>query len=182
MSIEILSAGPMLTVQDTGRKGLRHLGVSSAGAIDPDAMTLANALCGNPADAAALEFAGPGGQIRAGRALRFAVTGAECDIRIGTRLVPPDESHRLVPGDALTIGAPRNGVWAYLAISGGIAIDPILHSRATHLRSGLGGVEGRPLKAGDRLPLGPETDRPCLLLACPLTRAPREEKSHNRSV
>ncbi|TKT69593.1 biotin-dependent carboxyltransferase family protein [Aquamicrobium sp. LC103] len=163
MSIEVLSSGPMLTVQDAGRCGLRHLGVSNAGPIDGPAMALANALCGNPVDAAALEFAGPGGSFRSTRAVRFAVTGGLCDIRIEGRPVLASMSHRLNPGEILRVGVPDGVVWGYLAFSGGIAIAPVLGSRSTHLRSGLGGVEGRALRAGDVLPLGPdEIDAPCL--------------------
>ena len=163
MSVEILSSGPMLTVQDAGRFGLRHMGVSPAGPIDPAAMALANALAGNDPGAAALEFAGPAGSFRSDAPLRFAVAGADCAIRIDGRPVAAGESHRLKPGEVLTVGAPMGAVWAYLAVSGGIAIPPVLGSRATHLRSGLGGIEGRALRAGDRLPLGPQdADAPCL--------------------
>lgn len=167
MSLEILSAGPMLTVQESGRTGLRHLGVSAAGPIDPDAMALANALCSNPLTAAALEFAGPGGRFKVTRAVRFSVAGPACDIRIDGRAVPVGESHRLLPGETLQLGSPRDGVWGYLAFSGGIDIAPVLGSRATHLRSGLGGLGGRAIRARDHLPLGPDTDGPCLRPARP---------------
>ncbi len=163
MSLEILTAGPMLTVQDAGRFGLRHMGVSPAGPIDRAAMALANALVGNAPGAAALEFAGPAGSFRCDRPVRFAVAGADCPIRIDKRVVLAGESHRLNPGETLTVGVPEGTVWAYLAFSGGIATPEVLGSRATHLRSGLGGPEGRALAAGDRLPLGPdEADAPCL--------------------
>lgn len=163
MSVEILSAGPMLSIQDAGRIGLRHLGVSTAGPIDGPAMALANALCGNPAGTAALEFAGPGGRFRTTRPLRFCVTGGPCDIRVEGRTVLAGESHRLNPGEELRIGVPEGVIWAYLAFSGGIATDPVLGSRATHLRSGLGGNDGRALRTGDVLPLGPDTpEAPCL--------------------
>lgn len=178
MSIEIVSAGPMLTVQDAGRFGLRHMGVSPAGPIDRPAMALANALVGNEPGAAALEFAGPAGSFRADRPLRFAVAGADCRIQIDKRVVLPGESHRLNPGETLTVGVPDGVVWAYLAFSGGIATTPVLGSRATHLRSGLGGVEGRTLRAGDNLPLGEDVaDAPCLRPAIRLAqhRPPRED-------
>lgn len=163
MSIEIVSAAPMLSVQDTGRFGLRHLGVSNAGPIDPPSMALANALCGNSPESATLEFAGRGGSFRTTRPLRFAVTGGACDIRIDGRALPAGESHRLKPGETLVVGVLRGAVWGYVAFSGGIAIDPVLGSRATHLRTGLGGIEGRALAAGDTLPLGEaDADAPCL--------------------
>jgi len=170
MSMEIVTAGPMLSVQDAGRFGLRHMGVASAGPIDSEAMTLANALVGNASADAALEFAGPAGSFRCTRPCRIAVAGADCSIRIDTRPVPTGESHRLLPGEKLTIGRPDGAVWAYLAISGGIDTPLILGARATHLRFGLGGMQGRSLKAGDVLPLGEDhPDAPCLRPGSPLT-------------
>lgn len=163
MSVQILSAGPMLTIQDAGRFGLRHMGVSPAGPIDPEAMALANALVGNDTAAAALEFAGPAGSFRCTRPLRFAVAGALCDIRIDARQVEAGESHRLLPGETLKVGLPTDVTWAYIAFSGGIATTPVLGSRATHLRSGVGGIEGRALRADDSLPLGEDDPNvPCL--------------------
>lgn len=163
MSVRVLSAGPMLTIQDAGRFGLRHMGVSPAGPIDPAAMALANALVGNAPAAAALEFAGPAGRFECTRPLRFAVAGAACDIHIDARKVEAGESHRLSPGEVLSVGLPAGATWAYLALSGGIETAPVLGSRATHLRSGVGGIEGRVLRAGDRLPLGPDDPgAPCL--------------------
>ncbi|RRH76199.1 5-oxoprolinase subunit C family protein [Falsigemmobacter faecalis] len=170
MTITLISAGPMLTIQDAGRFGLRHMGVSPAGPVDAAAMALANALCGNEPGAAALEFSGPAGSFRTDQALRFAVTGSDCSIRIDTRLVAAGESHRLNPGETLSIAAPREATWAYAAFSGGIATPLVLGARATHLRSGLGGIEGRALRAGDRLPRGADSaDTPCLRPARPLT-------------
>lgn len=154
MSVQVLSAGAMLTVQDGGRQGLRRFGVSTAGPMDAPALALANALCGNAAAAAALEFAGLGGSFIATRPLRFAVTGGDCDIRIDDRRIASGESHRLGPGEVLKVGALSGAVWGYVAFAGGIAVPPALGSRATHLRSGLGGLEGRTLRTGDILPLG----------------------------
>lgn len=157
MSLTVVSAGPMLTVQDRGRTGWRRFGVSTAGPMDSPSLALANALCANPPDAAAVEFAGVGGTFRAGRALRFAVTGGACDVRIDNRRVAPGESHRLASGEELRIGALDGAMWGYLAVAGGFVSPPVLGSRATHLRSGLGGVEGRALRSGDVLPVGPAT-------------------------
>ncbi|MET2829810.1 biotin-dependent carboxyltransferase family protein [Mesorhizobium shangrilense] len=169
MSVEILAAGPMLTVQDAGRKGLRRFGVSTAGPMDGPAMALANALCGNASDAAALEFAGMGGRFSASCPIRFAVTGGDCDIRVEDRRVLPGESNRLNPGETLKVGAMGDAVWGYIAFAGGIDVPPVLGSRATHLRSGLGGFQGRALRVGAILPLGEDktVDR-CLRLANPL--------------
>lgn len=160
--IEVLAAGPMLSVQDGGRAGLRRFGVSGAGPIDAAALALANALCGNAPNAAGLEFAGPAGRFRSTGPTRFAVVGGDCRIRIGERLVPAGESHRLDPGEEVSVGAPEGAVWAYLAFAGGIETPLVLGARATHLRNALGGLEGRVLRAGDRLPLGTAVEGACL--------------------
>ena len=155
--LEVLSVGPMLSVQDQGRQGYRSSGVSPSGPMDPPSLALANRLCGNPDRAAALEFAVLGGKFRAERPLRIAVTGGDCDLRLGTTAAAVNETHRLEAGETLSIGALRGTAWGYLALSGGIDTPLVLGARATHLRFGLGGLEGRVLKPGDRLPLGPET-------------------------
>src|SRR5699024_10476033 len=81
------------------------------------------------------------------------------------------------PGEELTIGAPEGAVWGYLAFAGGLDTPPVLGSRSTHLRNMLGGVEGRVLQAGDRLPLGEMADGPCLRPKTPLRGGivPRED-------
>ena len=181
--IEVIAASPMMTVQDAGRSGLRQFGVSAAGPIDPDAMALANALCSNPPMAAALEFAGPGCALRSDQTIRFALAGADCDILVGDRRLAPWESHVLQAGETLRLGAPKGAVWAYLALSGGIDVPEVLGSRSTHLRSGLGGVEGRSLRALDRFALGPQHERPCLRLErAPDSKAPQAEAAPIRVI
>lgn len=155
-------AGPMVTVQDRGRKGLLHVGVSGSGPMDGPSMDLANALVGNGPDCAVLEFAGTGGAFEVTEPVRFAVTGGAVDIRIDGAAAFPWESHHLLPGQRLAVGAMRDAVWGYLAFSGGIDTPPVLGSRATHLRSGLGGLDGRRLAANDRLPLGKASAGPLL--------------------
>ncbi|MDH2328119.1 biotin-dependent carboxyltransferase family protein [Cereibacter sp. SYSU M97828] len=161
--LEVVRPGVMLTVQDRGRTGLRHAGVSSAGPMDAAAFALANALVANDPGAAALEFAGIGGLFRAHAACRIAVTGGTPEMSIDGLRIGPDAAHRLAPGQVLTIGAMGGSVWGYLAVSGGIDCPPTLGSSATHLRSGLGGLDGGTVPAGAMLPIGPFDPRvPCL--------------------
>lgn len=162
-TLSVLRTGPMTTVQDRGRPGLLAMGVSGSGPMDPPLFAIANALVGNPEDAAGLEFAGLGGGFAVTAPVRFAVAG-EAEVWIGDTAVAPWESRDLSPGQTLTVGALRAGVWGYLAVSGGVATPEALGSRATHLRTGLGGLEGRTLRAGDSLPLGTGEDAPCLRL------------------
>lgn len=169
-TFSVLRSGPMTTVQDAGRPGLLHAGVSGSGPMDPPLFAIANALVCNPEDAAGLEFAGMGGEFAVSAPARIAVAG-DADVRIAGEPVAAWESHDLLPGQTLRVGALKRGVWGYVAVSGGIATPPVLGSRATHLRTGIGGHEGRVLKAGDALPLGETADAPCLRLAEPFLRA-----------
>lgn len=171
--LDIRQIGPMATVQDLGRNGLQHAGVSGSGPMDGPSFRIANALVGNAPTAAALEFAGVGGTFTVSSPVRFAVTGGDVDIRLDGVMVHPWESFDLLPGMTLAVGALRACVWGYLAMSGGIDTPPVLGSRSTHLRSGLGGHEGRRLQVGDRLPLGEATPSPNLALGKPWRRNAR---------
>ena len=176
MTLKILQAGPVLSVQDAGRRGFSAFGVSYSGPMDPPALSMANAMVSNRPDAAGLEFAGFGGSFRATRRVRVAITGGDADISIGGRSVSPLSAHWLEPDETLTIGGVRGGVWGYLAVSGGVNTPPVMGSCSTHLRFALGGFEGRALRADDILPLGVETDAPCLRIdrqPAPLTGAIR---------
>lgn len=133
--------------------------------MDPPAFALANALVGNAEDAAGLEFAVSGGRFRVSRPVRVAVTGGPCALQIDGRRLETGRAERLRPGETLSIGALERTVWGYLATSGGIATPPVLGARTTHLRSGLGGLDGRALRASDRLPLGTDTGLDRLLEA-----------------
>lgn len=154
-SIRILRSAMMMTVQDAGRQGLLRYGVSGSGAMDREAMLVANALVGNPADTALLEFAQFGGSLVLDEDRLIAACGDLQDLRIGGARVQAWQSHWLRAGQELSLGAMRETVWGYLAIAGGIDTAPILGSRATHLRTRLGGLEGRVLAQGDTLPLDP---------------------------
>lgn len=168
--LKIRRASPMLTVQDRGRRGLLHAGVSGSGPMDPPAFALANALVGNGPGAAGLEFAGFGGTFEVTAPVRIAVTGGEAQLSRDGAALAPWESHELAPGQVLGVGALKDAVWGYLAVSGGIETPPVLGARATHLRTGLGGHEGRALREGDDLPLGETAVGPCLRLRSPLPR------------
>lgn len=149
--LEVLRAGALTTVQDQGRPGWAHLGVPRSGALDPAALRLANRLVGNPEDAAGLEITLTGCALRLTRAGTVAITGAEADVWVGDR--PGDVGRPLsVPAGALVrVGPARNGLRNWLAVAGGIAVEPVLGSRATDTLSGLG---PSPLRDGDILPLG----------------------------
>ena len=156
--LRVVQPGLQTTVQDSGRPGYARYGVSASGAADPDALVLGNALLANPPDAAALEITGGAASFEALEASVVAVTGAPCHVSVKGRRVAPGVSFALEPGDLLEIGAPSSGLRVYLAAASGVTVPRVMGSRATDLRAGLGGLFGRPLRAGDELARGPVCD------------------------
>lgn len=154
-ALVIVSAPPGLSVQDGGRIGYRRFGVSTSGAMDRRALALANALVGNPPDAAALEIAFGGAVFRAeGGPLLVAAVGSGVTLEVGGRNVAAMRSVRAEAGDRFALGPVRGGMFAYLAVACGILTPADLGSRAFHARSGIGGPALRP---DTRLPCA---DRP----------------------
>lgn len=156
MSAQLVIDKPGLssTLQDCGRFGYQRFGISGAGAMDLDALRVANRLTGNAPGVAAIEMAmtGLSATVSGGGCL-VAIAGAEMPVVVNGRRVDDWRSFALKDGDRIEIGAAGAGVYAYLAVAGGFAVAPTLGSLSTHSRSGLGGFEGRPLRSGDRLPL-----------------------------
>jgi biotin-dependent carboxylase-like uncharacterized protein len=148
--IEVIRAGMQLTVQDLGRTGRRAEGVPLSGAADAFALRVANLLVGNPEDAAGLEFALVGPELRFARDAVVALAGAEFE---GLSAWRPLE---VAAGASLKLGAATRGCRGYLAVSGGIDVAPVLGSRSTYVRGGFGGWAGRELKAHDVVPIGGE--------------------------
>jgi 5-oxoprolinase (ATP-hydrolysing) subunit C len=163
-ALRATAPGPYVTIQDAGRRGWRRFGVSISGAMDQPALAAANALVGNPADTAALEFAHVGGTWEiAAESCRIAVTGGGFAVSADGVALAPWQSHTLRRGQLLSIGGAPDAAWGYLAVAQGFDVAPQLGSCATHLRSGLGGLGGHLLAEGDVLslhaaqaPAGPE--------------------------
>jgi antagonist of KipI len=155
MSVEILAPGFLTTVQDAGRIGWRACGVGISGAVDRASFEIANRLVGNDPGAAVLEIALAGPTIRLQRATTIALCGATIDAHADGIALPGWRPIVLPAGCVLTLGACRRGVRAYLACDGGIDVPHALGSRSTDLRGHFGGHDGRMLRAGDVLPLGP---------------------------
>jgi biotin-dependent carboxylase-like uncharacterized protein len=156
--LEVLATPPLNSVQDVARSGFRRIGLCQGGAMDDLALSLANALLGNPVDAAAIEIQTFPFRVRATSVHRIALTGADCDIRLGDSVLPSQWVARMEPGETLTIGRPRSGARAYLGVAGGVDVEPVLGSRSTDLRCGFGGFRGRALQAGDLIACGGEPE------------------------
>ncbi len=158
--LEVLEPGLLTTVQDGGRRGWARYGIPPSGPLDPAAFAAANALVGNPPDAAGLEITLLGPTLRFWRAAIVAVCGADFALTVGRRPVPTWHALYIRAGEVLTFGERRRGARAYLAIAGGLALPPFLGSQATYLPGGFGGLDGRALRAGDRLPWHPPIPLP----------------------
>ncbi len=158
--LRVIDPGLLASIQDLGRVGYRRFGVPTSGVLQPDLMRIANALAGNPENAAVLEFfqVGPVLHLEEG-SLRLAVAG-HCNLRMirdgRHRLFRAWRSVVLKAGDTLQISPVYSGKAGYVAITGGFALKEVLGSFATYLRGRFGGLDGKALLAGDCLPLGRE--------------------------
>ncbi|WIY04792.1 biotin-dependent carboxyltransferase family protein [Amycolatopsis mongoliensis] len=150
-SLEVLDPGRYALVEDLGRPGYAHLGVTPSGALDTVSLRLANRLVGNPSAAAGIEALLGGLSVRLTASATVAVTGPAVPVSVDGRSFG---SHVPVPvraGQSVSVGTPSTGLRCYLAVSGGIAVEPVLGSRSRDVLSGIGPA---PLKGGDVLPLG----------------------------
>ena len=149
--IEIISASPLVTIQDFGRTGYYRDGVGRSGAMDALALATGNFLLGNDAGAAGIEIPILPFRLRFDADLDFAVTGADCNAMLDDLALPPDWAVRARAGQVLSLGAPLSGCRAYLCVGGGIDVPVVLGSRSTQLRETFGGHAGRMLQKGDVL-------------------------------
>ncbi|WP_328316378.1 biotin-dependent carboxyltransferase family protein [Streptomyces sp. NBC_00388] len=170
-ALDVVRPGTLTTVQDLGRPGYAHLGVPRSGALDADAHRLANLLAGNGPDRATLETTLDGTAVRVRTDVTAAVTGAPCPVRIDGRPAAWGAPVRVPAGAVLDVGGAVGGLRSYVAFGGGIAVRPVLGSRATDLLSGLGPA---PLEAGQQLPLGVPGRPPGAVDAVPLPAPPAE--------
>lgn len=159
--LKLLAAGPLALVQDPlGRIGYQRFGVPVSGALDSTSLRVANLVVGNADTAAGLEvfYKGPVLEVGADSA-RIAVVGASLVVRSGDgeRRIASGRSVQVRRGERIEMGACEGGLVAYLAVEGGIAAEPFLGSRATYLRAGFGGLDGKAVRKGDVLPLARES-------------------------
>ncbi|HEY5898440.1 MAG TPA: biotin-dependent carboxyltransferase family protein [Burkholderiales bacterium] len=148
MTVQVLRPGLLMTLQDLGRHGHQHVGLCPGGAMDPIALTLANALVRNEAGAAALELTVLGPDLLFERDTLVALAGADFEADI-----PHNRPVLVAKGSRISITRAVRGARAYLAVAGGFDVPAVLGSRSTYLPGGFGGLQGRVLKRGDRVPL-----------------------------
>ena len=155
-SINILRAGPMLTVQDRGRTGYMKYGIGESGVMDHKSYAEANRLVGNKDNEAVLEATLMGPKIQFESDCLIAVTGADMEASIESAPIERGKAIKVYAGQTLIMGFAKKGCRAYIAVSGGIDVPVVMGSRSTNIKCHIGGYEGRALKDGDKLPLGKE--------------------------
>lgn len=157
---EVLRCGPLTTVQDQGRHGLRHLGVGQSGCLDPVAAKQVNLLLGNARNDAVLEVLHPPLLLACHSDCDIALSGDDTDAQLldqHRQPIPdgrlfPGRVHRVRHGQILSLpGRRQPSTYAVLGMAGGIDVPEVLGSRSTDLNNRFGGMEGRPLQSGDRL-------------------------------
>lgn len=168
MTVQVLKPGLQTTVQAGPRRGQRHLGVPASGAADPLSLALANRLVGNGPSSPALETTFTGVSLRFERDGYVAITGARAKAWLDGERVELHRTLAIGAGGELELGPAKAGARNYVAFAGGLVVPAVLESESTYLPAGFGGFEGRALRAGDALPIGPVKRAP------EMTRTPKE--------
>jgi len=146
--IEVIKPGTWTTIQDRGRRGYERFGIPAGGAVDRFSAAVANRLVGNDDDSALVECTLEGPRLRFEETATIAVAGGECSVRPGWA------AQHVEAGTTLAVGRIAPGLRSYLAVRGGIGVPKVMGSRSLCQRGAFGGGFGRPLQAGDQLPVG----------------------------
>ena len=182
MSLEVIDLGGLATIQDLRRQGWRRFGVPTSGPMDVFAFQAANSLAGNPIECAAIEIGLGDATFQALQDCVIAVTGVGYRLSIYIWEFSLGSSFFVRAGWKISFNKTDNGMWAYLSVTGGVQTQPVLGSRSTYLRGGLGGMEGRQLQAGDVIKTGYLASVPHELAARALQKEARPNYSDHPIV
>ena len=164
-SVTIDKAGLLSTIQDTGRRGLRHLGIPWSGTMVPCWQAVANVLVGNEPEHSVIECFEGGLVFTVGdEPVRIAIAASQqSSIAVGAQqarsTLEPFRSHTIMPGERVTVKSTGNSRLAVIALAG-LQIPSQLGSSSTYAKAGLGGLAGSPLQAGDKLRVATKPDGP----------------------
>src|SRR5271165_2261155 len=151
MTIRLAKPGFFTTVQDLGRYGYAHLGISPGGAADPLSFRIANLLVGNEENAPALEMTLLGATLEFEESAIVAITGSSCECKTGLGQMPANTAFELPAGAVLQCGSMTTGARSYLAVQGGFDLPLVMGSASTFVAGHFGGLQGRRLQSGDVL-------------------------------
>jgi len=153
MSLLIEQPGLFTTLQDLGRPGYAHFGVTTSGAVDRSAHIAANRAIGNPASAATLELTLGGLVASLSEGRWMSLTGAPAPVTVDGEPVT-SRAFWLPAGSTLSVGTPHAGMRSYLAIDGGFVAPPVLGSVSW---DSLAQIGTPPLLSGQRVAVGPSS-------------------------
>ena len=172
MSILVVQAGSLTTIQDRGRFGYQKSGIGQAGAMDQAAYAAANKLAGNIAGVPALEMTMLGATLKFEETCQCGLTGADMQATLDGVPVQTYTAFKVEAGQTLACGFAKSGLRGYLAVQGGFAVPKVLGSCSTDIKSKLGGYQGRALKNGDVLEIGPSDKMPPIYKTLPAPKFP----------
>ena len=149
--IKAHNSGFLTTVQDSGRYGYSHFGISVSGAADLVSLHIGNLLAGNDKNTSALEMTLTGGEFEFEEDAIISVTGSDFQPQVENEKIPLWTTVEIKSGQKLKFSSTNGGARCYLCIRGGIEVPKIFGSSSTHLLTGIGGFNGRQLKKDDVL-------------------------------
>jgi antagonist of KipI len=151
MSLRLIKAGILDTIQDLGRFGYQHLGINPGGAMDRPAAQIANLLVGNDINEAVIELHFPAAEFFFEQPALIAVSGADFSVNLNAEEIPRLQPVLVSKYSILQFYGLRAGARAYLAIHGGLNISKWLNSYSTNIKAAMGGYKGRALQKGDEI-------------------------------
>lgn len=159
MSMRVLQPGVLALLQDSGRRGLHRLGMTTGGPLDGEAYHYCNRLLENPGNSTVIEVSAGGLQLEAQVNTFICVTGAAMPLHINDEERALWQVHPVRAGDRITLDYAARGCRSYLGVAGGFTIEPSFGSTATVMREQLGGLRGDKLVTADVLPCDPVQER-----------------------
>ncbi|WP_294962251.1 biotin-dependent carboxyltransferase family protein [Sulfurimonas sp.] len=152
MSFKVIKAGIFTTLQDRGRFGFTHLGVTNSGVMDEYSALAAQKLLDNAQDTNILEITFAPVELKADANTSFCVTGALCEVFINEQLKNSWQVHKIQKGDVVKVQIILEGQRVYLAVKNGFDIAKEFGSNSTTIKESLGGISGIQIKNADILP------------------------------
>jgi antagonist of KipI len=152
-NVKVQKSGLAMSMQAAPRLGARAWGIGLSGAADAQAAYIANALVGNPPEAAVLELHSSEAVLHFEAATLVAVSGGGCDWWANDQTLPRNATCAIPAGTVLRARPSRQGWRAYLAVKGGWVAQQWLGSRSTDLKAERGGLRGRLIQKNDVLQL-----------------------------
>jgi biotin-dependent carboxylase-like uncharacterized protein len=177
MTFVVTKPGLLTLIQDQGRFGFQHQGLTTGGMLDEYAGNWANRLLGNSLSAPLIEIALGNVSMTATADTIIAVTGAAAPIWVNEHPISMWRIQVIRAGDAIRIGWARSGQRLYVAVRGGFQVTPAFGSTATVVREKVGGLSGTAILANDQLPFTPVTLDQGLDFAAPQAAIPNYDQS-----